>query len=225
MSYVSVDHKYVFLPPSLFDKFWALPETWVEPPNHRRGGFSGVIRANFEGQTVYIKKQVNHNHRSLRHPLGQPTAVREYEAMAIANQLGIDTPIPFFCESKRVGSEQRTLLVTKSLEDYVSVNDMSWPMEPSNNLAVLRAVAQTLAKLHRARWQHSALYPTHIFVKIEQGSIRVALLDLEKMHRRLTVNQASRHDIEQFLRRNRCWDDTQKHLFLDAYEYALFGER
>lgn len=225
MSYVNVDKNYLFLPPSLFDRLWNLPETWVEPPNHRRGGFSGVIRATFDGQPVYIKKQVNHNHRSLRHPLGQPTALREYEAMAIAKQLGVATPVPLFCESKQVGREQRTLLVTQALEGYVSVNDLPWPTASSETSALLSAVAQTLAKLHRARWQHSALYPTHIFVKIEQNAIRVALLDLEKMHRRLTIKQASRHDVEQFLRRNRRWDDSQKRLFLDAYQCALFGER
>jgi len=223
MSYVSVDHKYIFTPSTLFEKLWDLPETWVEPPNYRRGGFSGVIRTTIDGQAAYIKKQVNHNYHSLRHPLGQPTAFREYQAMTIANKLGVDTPVPLFCESEWVGGEHRTLLVTKALEGYTSLSDIPWPMEPAENLAVLRAVAQTLAKLHCARWQHSSLYPTHIFVKKEQSSWRVALLDLEKMRRRLTVKQASHHDLKQFLRRIRRWNDVHRRQFRDAYEYELFG--
>ena len=27
-----------------FDAFWRLPEDWFEPPNRRRGGWSGVSR-------------------------------------------------------------------------------------------------------------------------------------------------------------------------------------
>lgn len=223
MSYARADFSRAFPRESLFDRLWSLPESWVEPPNHRRGGLSGVIRTTVDGQAVYIKKQRGHFFWSLRHPFGQPTALREYAAFAIVNRLGIETPVPLFCESKLVHGERCTILVTKPLAGYVSLAELAWPMGPAENLALLRAVAHMLAKLHRGRWQHSALYPSHIFVKKEQGAFQVALLDLEKMRRRFSARQASRHDLEQFLRRNRQWDDIQRQQFADAYEYELFG--
>lgn len=45
--------------------------------------------------------------------------------------------------------------------------------------------------MNLAHWQHGCLYPKHIFVRVEGEAIEVALIDLEKSRRRLTVNKAS----------------------------------
>ena len=209
----------------LFERLWNLPETWVEPPNHARGGRSGVVRTTINRQTLYIKKQTGHLHRDLRHPLGQPTALRELNACKVFAQLGITTPTPLFCESRRVSGKLHTLLVTRELEGYFPLSTLSEEIDPLNDrdqYELVRAVAGVLAKMHRARWQHSALYPTHIFIRPDgEGRFDVALLDLEKVRRRLTVSQASRHDIAQFLRRRPCWNEQWMELFLEVYREEL----
>ena len=210
----------------LFERFWNLPETWVEPPNQARGGTSGVICTTVNQQTVYVKKQVGHIHRSLCHPWGRPTALRELESFGILKELGITTPEPLYCESRRVAGKWHTLLATRALVGYFPISDLPQreaALSADQRREIIRAVAGTLAKLHRARLQHSALYPTHIFVRPGRDGVAVALLDLEKLRRRLTVVRASRHDIQQFLRREHCWDAAGVELFLQDYRQALAG--
>jgi len=207
----------------LFEKFWNLPENWVEPPNRARKGQSGVIRTTFNGEDVYVKKQIGHLHHSLRHPLGRPTALRELEAFAILNKLDIDTPTPLFCESRQIAGLDMTILVTRALDGYLPLSALAAQqlMTAAESEELILAVAKTLARLHRQRWQHSALYPTHIFVRRRAAGYRIALLDLEKLRRRLTVSQASRHDMQQFLRRKRCWDEAGIDLLLNRYQREL----
>ena len=37
-----------------FEALWRLPEQWVEPPNVRRGGWSGVTRMTLELSLIHI---------------------------------------------------------------------------------------------------------------------------------------------------------------------------
>ena len=226
MYYANAEPAVCLVGDDLFDRLWNLPETWVEPPNRARGGSSGVIRTTISQQTVYIKKQVGHVHRNLRHPWGRPTALREFEAYGLLDKLGIATPVPLYCESRRVDGTWRTLLATRALDGYFPLSDLplkARDLSPGEQREVIRAVAETLAKLHRARLQHSALYPTHIFVRPRQGTVDVALLDLEKLRRRRTATRASRHDIQQFLRREHCWAAGDLDLFLEDYRQAMAG--
>ncbi|EPN65056.1 inaA protein, partial [Pseudomonas syringae pv. actinidiae ICMP 19079] len=53
-----------------FSHFWSQHGEWVEEPNVRRGGESGVQRLVMDnGQTLYAKRQTGHIYRSLLHPL------------------------------------------------------------------------------------------------------------------------------------------------------------
>jgi tRNA A-37 threonylcarbamoyl transferase component Bud32 len=209
----------------LFDELWNRPEQWVEEPNRRRGGTSGVIRATLDGQPVFIKKQIGHYRRSLLHPFGQPTALVEQRALRRVSRLGIETPDVVYCDSRIVRGEHRTLLVTRALEGYRPLSDPLFREQPTvaGDPALIAAVAGTLARLHRNRYQHTALFPSHVFVKATVYGYRVALLDLEKLRRRLTTQKASRHDLRQFLRRQRLWEDDKLRLFLSAYRNALQG--
>jgi tRNA A-37 threonylcarbamoyl transferase component Bud32 len=226
MYYASGDLKIDFAGDDLFTYLWNLPETWVEEPNQARGGTSGVIRTTINQQTVYMKKQVGHIYRSVRSPWGRPTALRELAAYKVVNKIGITTPALLYCEARRVSGQWHTLLLTKALDGYFPLSDLPQRSSGIDSAAqgeVIMAVARTLAKLHRARWQHSSLYPTHIFVRLDGGKCEVALLDLEKVHRRLTVTKASRHDMQQFLRRQRCWDDAGIAMLMRTYDQALRG--
>ncbi len=224
MHYANVDLSIPLNGDDLFNQRWDLPETWVEPPNQARGGISGVICTTFNQQAVYIKKQVGHIHRSFRHPWGRPTALREWESYGILASLGITTPEPLHCERRRVTGEWWTLLGTRALDGYFPLSGLPEQIAGLKRRLTM-AVARTLAKLHRACWQHSALYPTHIFVRPKQDNFEVALLDLEKLHRQLTVTQASRHDMQPFLWRQHQWNGGDIQLLLDVYREALAGAK
>jgi len=69
MSYASAEVFEAVKLPGMFEQFWNLAEQWIEEPNARRKGRSGVIRATFCGEAVYVKKQFNHLHFSPQHPI------------------------------------------------------------------------------------------------------------------------------------------------------------
>jgi len=63
-----------------FESFWNLPNDWFEPLNTRRNGWSGVITKKVSEDLFFVKKQENHNFKSIRHPIsGQPTFLREFQ--------------------------------------------------------------------------------------------------------------------------------------------------
>ena len=204
---------------------------WVEEPNARRKGSSGVRRACLHGQEYFIKTQVNHFHYSSRHVLGRPTALREAEALEACHRLGILAPQIVFCETRKVDGHHRTLLVTRSLGDFIDLNDFlhRWSEAEDRQIrwGALDQIAATLARMHSARWQHSALYAKHVFVakraapRGNGAEFGIALLDLEKARRRLTVSQASRHDIQQFQRHAAGLDRDDWRQFLGRYSYHL----
>lgn len=74
--------------------------------------------------------------------------------------------------------------------------------------------------MNLAHWQHGCLYPKHIFVRVEGEAIEVALIDLEKSRRRLTVNKASQHDLKQLKRRS-SWTGAQWQAFIYGYQTAF----
>ena len=207
----------------LFDLFWNARENWTEEPNVRRNGTSGVTRAVFNEEIVYIKKQTNHLHRNLRHPFGRPTALREAEALGIARKLGITVPDTLFCATRRAAGVRQTVLVTRGLYDFQSLDDFTAQtlVNSQEQEQIIRTAAQPLAKLHRNRWQHSALYAKHIMLARKGDGFEIALIDLEKMHRRLTSRQASRHDLDQLSRHQNCWDQTRWGQFLEEYRVAF----
>ncbi|MDT8440157.1 MAG: lipopolysaccharide kinase InaA family protein [Desulfuromonadales bacterium] len=209
-----------------FERFWTHAENWVEKPNSRRGGISGVIRTNCNGETVYIKKQVNHLHYSIRHPFGRPTALREHEALEAVKRLGLTVPDVIFCDSQRVGGDYRTILVTRDLHGYLPLEEflLQATPAPQEMVAVIRAVAQTLAILHRNRWQHGALYPKHIFISRQGDGYGAALIDLEKMRRRLTIKRAGQRDLAQLSRHQRCWNQAEWSQLLAVYQNTLVAD-
>ncbi|UTW06832.1 lipopolysaccharide kinase InaA family protein [Pseudomonas benzenivorans] len=211
------------------DSWWQLQGDWVEPPNERRGGSSGVQRIrDAQGRLLYAKRQTGHIYRSLRHPFGRPTVLRERDALLGARQAGVRVPEIVFCEAEQDHAGWRALLVTAALEGFQPIED--WYVEGSRERhgerlhgELLEQVAKNLAQLHRARWQHSCIYIKHIFVRVsgegEAARAEAALIDLEKCRQRLTSAQAALHDMHQ-LRRHSSWNDSDWHLLIDAYRAA-----
>lgn len=203
-----------------FEDWWQQQGEWVEEPNQRRGGKSGVQRLHGE-RLLYAKRQVGHLYRSLWHPFGRPTVLRERDALLGLSRLGVRVPRLVYCGAyHQAGQGWRGLLISESLDGFCDIE--SWyaggGREQAGALhdALLQQIGAMLARMHQGRWQHGCLYAKHVFVKVSQQGAEVALLDLEKCRRRLSSVRAARHDLRQ-LRRHSSWSDADWQLLLQGY--------
>ena len=214
-----------------FDYFWNLRGEWVEEPNVRRGGESGVERVmGSDGQLLYTKRQVGHIYRSLRYPFGRPTVLRERDALIGLRLIDVSVPDIIYCGAQRDLEHQwRALLVTKSLDGFEEIDH--WYAGggrerhgESIHDRVLKALAENLARMHKGRWQHSCLYSKHVFVRVtgegDEARVEVALIDLEKCRQRLTARYAAVHDLKQ-LRRHSSFSTTDWQKLVYFYDKAF----
>ncbi|KFE54429.1 lipopolysaccharide kinase InaA family protein [Pseudomonas syringae] len=214
-----------------FDFFWEQRGEWVEEPNQRRGGESGVQRVITEGgQLIYIKRQVGHIYRSWLHPLGRPTVLRERDALVGLSGLGVGVPEMIFCGAQRdERNEWRALLVTKALDGFQELEN--WYAAGGRehhgealHEQLLQELATHLARMHLGRWQHSCLYIKHVFVRVvgegSDAKAEIALLDLEKCRRRFTASAAAGHDMKQ-LRRHSSFKPADWQKLVYFYETAF----
>jgi hypothetical protein len=216
---------------SRFDYFWHTRGEWVEAPNVRRGGESGVQRVHeANGQLLYVKRQTGHIYRSWRHPFGRPTVLRERDALIGLSGLKVSVPQMVFSGAQPDPTHKwRALLVTRALDGFQELDlweELGGRARHGEALyeQVLRDLAENLARMHRGRWQHSCLYIKHVFVRVvgEGASARgeVALLDLEKCRQRLTAQSAARHDMKQ-LRRHSSFSEADWKKLLYFYKTAF----
>ena len=214
-----------------FDYFWNLRGEWVEEPNVRRGGESGVERVmGSDGQLLYTKRQVGHIYRSLRYPFGRPTVLRERDALIGLRLIDVSVPDIIYCGAQRDPEHQwRALLVTRSLDGFEEIDH--WYAGGGRERhgeaiheRVLKDLAENLARMHKGRWQHGCIYDKHVFVRVtgegETAKVEVALIDLEKCRQRLTAHRAAVHDIKQ-LRRHSSFSDADWEKLIYFYETAF----
>lgn len=216
-----------------FQCWWNRQGEWVEEPNVRRAGESGVQRLSAASTPLYSKRQSGHLYYSLRHPLGRPTVLREQDALDALECLGVRVPKIVFCSARKVAGQWQALLVTESLEGFVSLDEWYRSDAPQRwgeavQRQMLEELALTLSRLHRGRWQHGCCYPKHIFVKAEEvagrPTVEIALIDLEKSRQRLRVASASRRDLDQLRRHCPEMSPTEWTLFKNAYDKALAAQ-
>ena len=208
--------------PDAFEYWWSVKGEWVEPPNARRDGWSGMLRVRHHGRLVYVKRQCNHLCRTLRHPLGWPTASRERFYLDRLCELGLRSPSPLFHGAIRGGNGVKSLLVTEELAGFLPLSAQTGlPWAQRARLA--RAVGRVLATLHRARLQHGCLYDKHIMVRWRDDTPEIALIDLEKMRSRLTGRAAARHDLAQLGRHQKIWSAEDWCLLELSHAAALAG--
>lgn len=214
-----------------FDYFWRQQGEWVEAPNQRRGGESGVQRIiSSDGRQLYAKRQIGHIYRSWLYPFGRPTVLREREALEGLRLHDVRVPELVFCGAQReAGQPWRALLVTAALEGFIEIDQWyaAGGLERYGEVVherMLRELALTLARMHRGRWQHGCLYLKHIFVRVsgegDTAAVEVALLDLEKSRRRLSRTRAASHDMQQ-LRRHSSWSAADWARLVYFYETAF----
>jgi hypothetical protein len=186
------------------DFWWSVEGDWVEEPNNRRGGFSGVQRVTLagEGGCFYVKRQRGHLFRSVRYPTGRPTLLREWRSMRLCRKLHVPTAELVFFGMRKGPQGWESILVTRGLEGYLSLDQGLVPgvWSPDQRRAALATVAATLVRLHRARRKHGHLYPKEVFVNLAQATPAVAIVDWELSRYKLTPASAAAPDVKRLLK-------------------------
>jgi hypothetical protein len=212
-----------------FDALWALQADWFEPPNRRRGGWSGVSRYRLrrpDGSSVgvFVKRQEDHGYRTLLHPLrGLPTFVRELANIQRYRRCGVPTLEPVYCAWRLHQGRQQAILVTEELAGYRSLLEIErdwqqqgWPPR-AERLPVLYAVADLVRRMHACRLQHNCLYPKHVFLRRGQAGWQARVIDLEKTKRPWCRRLAQVRDLSTLSRYSAGWSRSERLRFFLRY--------
>jgi hypothetical protein len=213
-----------------FEALWALDAPWFEPPNRRRGGWSGVIRFELplpEGGSVgmFLKRQENHLVRTPSRPLGEPSCAVEMRNLQILQRVGVPSLEPVYFGQRKVAGKRRALLMTRELRGFRPLDEWTaewqaegWARSTGVRRRVIAECATMLSQLHQAGLVHNTLYPKHIFVRLdEHGQIDLRLIDLEKMRRKRRLARRTLRDLDSLNRRSRHCSRTDRLRFLKAY--------
>lgn len=214
-----------------FDDLWGLQADWFEPPNARRGGWSGVARVELKlpdgtREAVFLKRQENHTRRTLRNPIsGEPTFAGEIENIRLLRQAGVPTLEPLYYGQRKVDGKWRAILVTRELAGFHPMDEVTgtwvadgWEKSVAVRRRFITALAEVIRRMHKQRLVHNALHPKHVFVRLVEGRPpEVSLIDLEKMRRTLTQRQAMRRDLDSLNRRTRSWSNSDRLRFIKDY--------
>ncbi len=211
-----------------FEDFWHLEAEWFEPPNQRRGGWSGVARVPVSlpggGQThLFLKRQENHLRKSWRHPLqGEPTFRAEASNLRLLNRHRVPAPQMVLYMERKGPKGWQVVLATLELEGQVPLDRLierwhaaGWSHSRSLRKDLIIEVADLLRQLHALRQAHNALHAKHIFIDEEKRT--ATLIDLEKMRPRLTRRQAMLRDLDTLNRRTARISRQDRLRFLLAY--------
>lgn len=214
------------LPSTEFDRWWHSPGDWVEPANQRRGGQSGVrLLKHWDTSRplLFCKRQSAHLYRSLRHPWGRPTILRELQAYRAFARLGVRTPNIVYCAARKQNGQWQALLVTEALQGFVSLEQWYKQVHtPQQNQQMLQRLAVTLAHLHLGGWQHGCCYAKHLFIRVQDNAdVDIALLDLEKSRRRWRASSAAKRDLAQLERHRGTMPEADMRYLRQAYQCAL----
>lgn len=184
-----------------YDAFWEQPQNWVEAPNFRRGGWSGVVRmtlsdADGRARIAYLKRQEGQRRRTLSSSgRARPTYYQEFLSLTHFRTLGAPV-VDWVCYGERGPA---ALLVTLAPNGYLSLSELAARGDGALLDQALEATVMALGALHCHRWRHGSCYPAHVLVNPD--TLEVRLLDLERSRRRRSVAAAARADLQQLVRR------------------------
>lgn len=182
-----------------FDAIWNNSNDWVEKPNVRRGGWSGVSRVELPDaqgaiRTLYVKRQEGQPHRTLAHPFkGQLTFEREFNSMLKLRRKNIPMPDLVYFARQKHDKNQRAILITENLADFICLEDacnqLQWPssMALPQKILLMQQLVAEIKKFHQAGMQHGCLYAKHVFVSktADKSTIKIAFIDFEKARKRV----------------------------------------
>lgn len=212
-----------------FEKLWKVDSrAWFEPPNYARGGWSGVTRQMLTlpdgSQTgIFVKRQENHVYRSWRHFFrASATLEREFRNCLRFRELGIPSMEPLYYAERRVNGKLQAILITRELEEYRSLDSAEFrpirqlPAPERNRL--ITSLAGIVRQMHAHRFQHTCLYPKHLFVKKHpDGTLDARFIDLEKTRRLPFLGMIARRDLDSLRRHAEGWSRTDRLRFFLAY--------
>lgn len=213
-----------------FDALWALETPWFEPPNQRRGGWSGVARVELslpsgEKRAMFLKRQENHKTFSWCHPFaGIPTFLREFELLRHYHAQEIPTLEPVFFGFRKTPAGHRAILATSELTGFTALEGyvLDWkkhgfpPRRQRQN--VIKSVASLTRQIHTANIQHNCYYPKHIFIRLGgENLVEARVIDLEKSRWRPLSIFCTLRDLDTLNRHSPQWSHRDRLVFLKAY--------
>jgi len=222
-----------------FESIWAVNAAWVEEPNYRRQGWSGVCRIELQDEPkalpsgVYLKRQEGHCYRSFRPPFRmRPTAYRECRNLMKMKALCLAAPEVLYYGERRVGSVWQAILMTREIPQSISLEAYMRQSSGRPYAEVKHIITETaslIGRFHRQHLEHGALYGKHIMIggfnenppSAAQPDRKLAphLIDLEKARLGLARWLVAVHDLNQFYR-HMPWGAPEWRLFLDQYVAA-----
>ena len=215
---------------SSFNALWDLKAEWFEPPNQRRGGWSGVARVdlasdNDEPKVIFLKRQENHKTFSWRHPIrGIPTFLREFHHIMHYRACSVPTLEPVYFAARRSGAGHRAILATVGLTGFEPLEEIlrRWQSGSSPPLArrrnLMKAVAQLARTMHDHHIQHNCFYPKHVFVRFApDDAVEARVIDLEKSRWRPLQRHCTLRDLDTLNRHAAGLGRTDRLRFLMAY--------
>lgn len=207
-----------------FDALWKVRGELVDEPNRARGGISSVTRLTLTGadgseQGFYLKRQRDYRIRSPRRPLGESTAAREFQNIALCAQLCIPAPeVGYFAERRKDG-ELQAILLTRDLTGYAPLDHWFERWDELNyrrQQKLIRASAAIVGTLHARGAVHNSLYPKHVFLKPRADGMGVRFIDLEKL-RPYKLSRRRKRDLDALNRHSQAPTRTQRLRFLLSY--------
>ncbi len=204
-----------------FSKLWKIEDKWFEPPNYRRQGWSGVHRYELTDKklpAVFIKRQENHNTRSVLHPFtGIPTYRRELTNIQRFQKCNIPTITPVYYGERIDKGNHQAILITIALDDYQDIDTINRNSNDSHTIPALIALARIVRQMHDHGLAHYCLYPNHCFVRFDGDNVDIRLIDLEKARIDPIASRRRFKDLECFLRHSKCCSIEARKIFLDSY--------
>lgn len=213
-----------------FEALWNLEADWFEPPNRRRGGWSGVARIEVPGPDgrstgLFLKRQENHTRRTLRHPLrGEPTFAAEIRNILAMQRARVPSLEPVYYAQRMLAGRWCVILMTRELLGFRPLDDWveDWHAAGGGfrqvRLQAIAECAKVLRRLHGAGFVHNAMHPKHIFLRLgDQGDVEISLIDLEKMRRKPGLARRTQRDLDSLNRRSPQWSRPDRLRFLQAY--------
>ncbi len=205
-----------------FDDVWDAAKNWVEPPNYRRGGMSGVALLQLGTKTFFVKKQINHRCKTISKPVfGISTLEREVKNIINFQAHNIPTLEPVLFLKQGRGKHQKAILVTQELTGYIPLDKLLVNFEGSLALQcqLIENIARAVAKIHHLGFVHSCLYAKHIFIRL--GDFDIKFIDLEKAKRLFCKKKSMLRDLSALDRHTNYGSITHGLRFLKAYLSAM----
>jgi tRNA A-37 threonylcarbamoyl transferase component Bud32 len=205
-----------------FDAIWSYDVAWFEPPNQRRGGWSGVGKIvlqanNHEALRLFVKKQQNHGRKSWLHPFaGEPTFRREFCNLKFLAKCNIGAPkLVYYAENF---AAKQAILITEELIDFVPLDTVDLnSLNQAQQLTLIQKIATEVKRFHNTGLVHRALYPKHIFAKNAATVAEIAFIDLEKARFSPFASWRAYFDLAAFTRHANGWSAENKQLFIKTY--------